>query len=578
MDKKRLSLIPEKPGSYQYLDKYKNVIYVGKAKNLRKRVASYFNKIQTGKTRALVDEIDDINFVITDSELEALILEINLIKKYNPKYNVLLKDDKTYPYIALSKDNAPYLKVLRNTKKNKLKDVKLFGPFPNVSAAREVVDLLNRIYPLRKCNPLKKDLCLYYHMNQCLGYCKKDINLELVKSYIKDVTSFLNGNTTNIEKIIKRDMERASKFMNYEKALELKRTLDYIKIVSEKQKIDLNSSYNFDMFNYYVEDLKISICVFFVRSGVLLGKINKIFDYKDNVFIDYIINFYENNKLLASEILLPDNSYKLLEEYFNVPIRTPLKGKLKSLMDLNKENAKEHLNVHIKEIMIKDEKKKAAISTLNNLTKREIYRIFAFDNSHLFGDYYVGAMVAFDYFEKNKNLYRKFKIQSGALDDLSAMREVIYRYFFKVLTSGEKSCDLVLVDGGKQQVKLAQSVLDELNLDILVYGIKKDLNHKARILVNDKLEEIVIDPNLFLFLSRIDEEAHRFAITYHKSLRDKGLYKSILDLVDGLGPKRKAKLLKIYKNIEQLKTASLEDLLKIVPLNVAKQIIRLSKQ
>lgn len=578
MDRIKLKNIPEKPGSYQYLDKDRNIIYVGKAKNLKKRVNSYFNKEQEGKTKLLVDDIDDLTYIVTSTEVEALILEINLIKKFNPKYNIMLKDDKSYPYIALSKGEAPLLTLVRKSKKNQYKDMYLFGPYPNVGAARYIVRALNRIYPLRKCNPLKKDYCLYYHMEQCLGYCKNKISVSETKEYVNEIKAFLNGDTKLIETKLRKQMKESSLSYNYEKALDVKKTLDFIDEVIMRQKIDLNSDINYDFFNYYVLNGKISITSFFVRGGVLIGSFNDILDYEEGVFTDYIINFYEHNKIVASGVLVPENEdIDLLNEYIGPYFKVPQKGKLKKLLNLVYDNSKTYLEEHINTVLIKDDKRKKAISELNKVAGKNVTRIFSFDNSHLFGEYYVSSLVAFDNFKKNKNLYRKFKIKGDSKDDLSALKEVIYRYFFKVLTENAAMPDMLLIDGGELQVKAVLDTLKELNIDLLVWGLKKDDRHKGRVVVNQNLEEINLGETLFLYLSKIDEEAHRFAITYHRDLKKKGVYSSLIDDVKGLGPKRKKALLKRFKTIEGLSGASLDELRKIVPEEVALELLSLLK-
>jgi len=301
MIKEKLALVPHKPGSYQMKDKDGIIIYVGKAKDLKNRLKSYFTGTHTGKTKMLVDNIYDFEYIVTSTELESLILEITLIKKYNPKYNILLKDDKTYPYIELSNDVYPTLKVVRNTKRKKNKG-RLYGPFPNVTAARKTVDMINRVYPLRKCSPMQKKLCLYYHIGECLGYCEKDIDKSTIDHMKDEIVKFLNGDASLITKKIKKDMEVASEALNYEKALECKNMLNDIEIVLNKQKIDLNhSNYNIDLFQAYREDNYLSIQIFFIRGGVLFGRDKKIISVVGDTseeLLSYIINFYDKHDIL----------------------------------------------------------------------------------------------------------------------------------------------------------------------------------------------------------------------------------------------------------------------------------------
>ena len=355
--REKLSLVPNKPGSYQMKNKDGVIIYVGKAKNLKNRLKSYFTGTQTGKTRLLVEDIDDFNYIVTSSELESLILEITLIKKYNPKYNILLKDDKTYPYIELTNEKYPTLKVVRNVKKKKDK-THLYGPYPNVNAARKTVNIINRIYPLRKCDKLKKDLCLYYHIHECLGYCKKQIPEEEITKMKKEIISFLKGDAEIITKKIEDEMLIASENLNYEKALELKNMLDDIKITLNKQKIDLNKDYNFDLVNYYKDKNFLSIEIFFIRDGLLFGRHNEIIQTitePEEEVIEYLIKFYEKTSLPPKELYIPEElDEELITNYFNVKVTKPQKGKLKNLVDLARENAKEHQDAK-QEMLKKDD-------------------------------------------------------------------------------------------------------------------------------------------------------------------------------------------------------------------------------
>ena len=436
MFKEKLALVPELPGSYQMKDKDNNIIYVGKAKNLKKRLKSYFTGRVTGKTKKLVSDIADFEYIVTTSELESLILEITLIKKYNPKYNILLKDDKSYPYIEFTKEKYPTLKVIRNPNLKKNKN-NLYGPFPNVSSARNTVYMLNRLYPLRKCETLKKDYCLYYHIGECLGYCKNEIDLEKLETMKKEITSFLNGDAKALLKKLNQEMELASSKMNFEKALEYKKMIDDINITLKNQTIVLNKEINLDLFNYYVQDNYLSIQVFFIRSGTLFGRDKKIFtfyDFPSDTLVQYIINFYEKH-LLPKEILVPsDIDTKILTTYLKTNVRTPQKGDMKKLLDLAYENAKILLEEEIKTLNQNEKVRKLALKELAIvLNQKNVSRIEAFDNSHLFGTYYVSGMVVFEDFLPLKNEYRKYKIDVSTKDDLKAMEEVIYRRYYKVL-------------------------------------------------------------------------------------------------------------------------------------------------
>ena len=578
--KEKLKLVPTKPGSYQMKNKDGLIIYVGKAKNLKNRLKSYFTGTVTGKTRMLVDDIYDFEYIVTSTELESLILEITLIKKYNPKYNILLKDDKSYPYIELTKDKYPTLKVVRNVKRKKNKN-HLFGPFPNVTAARRTVEIINRVYPLRKCTNLKKEVCLYYHIGECLGYCDKNINIneDYISQMKKEIITFLKGDSSIISEKIKKDMLKASEDLNYEKAQELKEMLNDINITLSKQKMDLNNNYNFDLFAYYKENNYISIQVFFIREGLLFGRHKDIFTLVDNeidTMHEYIIKFYEKMDMIPKEIVLSSElNSDILKDYLNINIVCPKRGKLKKLLDLANSNAKILLKEKFDTLKKNDEARMKAINDLKELLNTsDVSTIEAFDNSHLFGTFYVGGMVTFINFLPRKDLYRKFKISTEVKDDLSAMKEVLYRRYYKVLMEEETKPDLVIVDGGELQVKVAVDIISSLGLDIRVIGLKKDDKHRTNIIVDSNLKEINIknNSNLFVFLTKIQDEVHNYAINYHRNIKSKGTLSSLLDLVDGIGEIRKKQLLRKFGSLKKMKEATIEDLEEILNKDVAKNL------
>lgn len=582
--KEKLSLVPNLPGSYQMKNKDGIIIYVGKAKNLKNRLKSYFTGTVTGKTAMLVNDIVTFEYIVTSSELESLILEITLIKKYNPKYNILLKDDKSYPYIELTNDKYPTLKVVRNINRKKNKN-RLFGPFPNVNAARRTVEIINRMYPLRKCVNLKKDVCLYYHLGECLGYCKyKDIDNDKTAKMKEEITAFLKGDASIITKRIEEDMYKASEALNFEKARDLKSMLDDINITLKRQKIDLNKKYNFDMFAFYKNNNYLSIQVFFIRDGLLFGRHKDIFTIVDDVseeLIEYIIKFYEKDHLLPNEIVVSEEiDSSLLEDYLKVKVLNPKKGDIKKLLSLATDNAKVALTEE-EEILKKNNS--ARLAAKEELEKvlgiPNITRIEAFDNSHLFGTFYVGGMVVFDDFLPNKDLYRKYKISSETKDDLAAMREVIYRRYYKVLMEDDYAPDLIVIDGGELQVNVAKEVLDSLNLDIPIIGLKKDNKHRTNTIIDKNLNTIDVDSksNLFLFLTKIQDEVHRFAISYHRNIKSKGMLSSMLDFVPGIGDKRKKELLKKFGSLKKMREASLEELEQILNKDVAKNLYQYLK-
>ena len=582
--KEKLSLVPTKPGSYQMKNKDGVIIYVGKAKNLQRRLRSYFTRTVTGKTKMLVEDIDDFDYIVTSSELESLILEITLIKKYDPKYNILLRDDKTYPYIELTNEKYPVVKIVRNTKRKKIKS-HLYGPYPNATAARKTVNIINRLYPLRKCERLKKDLCLYYHIHECLGYCKKDIKEETINEMKKEIIAFLKGDASIITKKINDEMLKASESLNYEKALELKSMKEDIETTLKRQKIDLNNFESFDLINYYTDKNYLSIEIFFIRDGLLFGRHNEIItslgNSEDEV-IEYLIKFYDKGVILPKSLYIPvELDEKLIEEYFQVKVQKPQKGKIKELMNLALDNAKEQLDLQEETLKKDDEERQKALNELKSLLKVDkVSRMETFDNSHLFGTFYVGGMVVFNDFLPLKDEYRKYKISQDVKDDLGAMKEVLYRRYYKVIMENLTPPDLIIMDGGKTQIEVCKEILSSLNLKIPIIGLVKDNHHRTNAIMNENFEILNVskDSNLFLFLTRIQDEVHRYAITYHRNIRSKGSLSSLLDLVPGIGEVRKKELLKKFGSLKKMKEATTEELMTVVPEDIAKNLFTYLKE
>lgn len=582
--KEKLAQVPTKPGSYQMKNKDGVIIYVGKAKNLRNRLKSYFTGRVVGKTKMLVDDIDDFEYIVTSSELESLILEITLIKKYDPKYNIMLTDDKTYPYIELTKEKYPRLRVVRNVKRRKKLNY-LYGPYPNVNAARKTVNMLNRLYPLRKCEHLKKDLCLYYHIHECLGYCKKEVDSEVINEMSKEIVAFLKGDSSFIKEKINKEMIAASEALNYERALELKKMLEDIDITLKRQKIDLNDNYNFDLINYYVDKNYLSIQIFFVRAGLLVGRDKNIISSDLNVeeqVLEYILKFYEKTGVLPKELLVPDEiDSKLLSEYLNIKVNIPKKGKLKNLLDLARDNAREVLLSEEELLKKNDDLRLKALDELRKLLNTEnVSRMEAFDNSHLFGTFYVGGMVVYNDFLPLKDEYRKYKISTEVKDDLGAMKEVLYRRYYKVLMENLVSPDIVVMDGGYNQVKIAVQIIRSLGLNIRVIGLVKNDKHRTSSIIDEEGKVLDVSPNsnLFLFFSKIQEEVHRFAITYHRNIKAKGALSSVLDMIPGIGEVRKKELLKHFGSLKKMKEASIEELSEVIPDDVSKVLFDYLKE
>ena len=575
--KKKLALLPRKPGCYLMKDNTNTIIYVGKAKILKNRVSSYFIGEKSGKTRALVSNIVDFEYIVTETEKEAFLLEINLIKKYDPKYNIIFRDDKSYPYIMLTTKPYPKLEVVR-PKNKKRNNIKLFGPYPNAYAAKNIVNMLNRIYPLQKCKHFEDKLCLYYHIGECLGYCKNKISQDKIDEMLKEITSFLNGNYDDITKKLKQEMLEESNKLNFEKAKEIKELLDYISKVLEKQKIDLTDNINRDIFNYYIKDDFISLQILHSRSGNLVERNSYIYELnsdEDDIINDFIISFYENNQDIPKEVLVPDNiDNELLESILDIKVITPTRGPKKKLLSMAYENAKIGLDEKIDLVKKDINKTIKANEELGKLLGINIHRIESFDNSHLFGTYTVSGMVVFVDGKPSKKDYRKYKINSDAKDDYHLMQEVIERRYARVINDNLLKPDLILSDGGIIQINATKEILDNLCLDIPVYGMKKNDKHRICALIDENNNEIEIEKNsdLFHFLEKISDEVHRFTISYHKDIRSKGSLSSILDGVPGIGEKRRKQLIKEFKNINNIKEASLEELSKILPIEVSKNV------
>ncbi len=583
MDKisEKLKLLTTEPGCYLMKDDTGKIIYVGKAKNLKRRVSSYFNREHTGKTKALVQNIDDFEYIVTESEVESLLLEINLIKKYSPKYNILLKDNKTYPYIEITNETYPRLIISRPRKIKNYKG-KLFGPYPNANAARKTVQLLNRIYPFRKCHTMEKKVCLYYHIGQCLGYCEKKVDKKTINQMVAEVTSFLKGNYDEVRKKINALMQEASLSLNFERAIEYKEMLEYIDKVLEKQKISLNDNVTRDVINYYVKNDYISFQVLHLRDGRINKRDGEVFPLIDDV-IDtlsyFVTSFYDKNEVPKEVLVSKDFNKELLEKVIATKVLVPQKGLKKSLVDMAYDNAKVVLNEKF-ELIVRDEKR--TFEANENLGKiigiKGLKRIEIFDNAHLFGTFTVSGMVVFKNGKPDKKEYRKYKINSNSKDDYHTMQEVIYRRYYRVLHDKLEKPDLILVDGGIIQVNAAKEILDSLYLDIPVFGLKKNDKHATTALISQEGEfKIDKTSDVFHLLTRIQDEVHRYTISYHRNIRSKGSLSSILDKVSGIGPKRKKDLLKKYKTITKLKSLSLEELSQNLPDKVAQELYEFLK-
>lgn len=579
MLKEKLKTIPHLPGSYQMRNINNTVIYVGKAKDLYKRVNSYFKGNVTGKTAKMVSEVVDFTYITTSTEQEAFILELNLIKEYDPKYNILLKDDKSYPYIEYISKPYPKLKVSRYLSVKKKDKKLLFGPYPNAYAARKIVNLINRLYPLKKCEGMPKNVCLYFHIGECLGYCEKNVNQKALENMEKEILEFLRGNDkVLIDKIIKK-IEMFSNNLNFETALELKKELDYIKVVLDKQKVELHDYINRDVIGFDALDGIVSVQILFIRNGKIIGGNNDKFylmsDLEDEVN-SYILKYYERHEI-PKEILVEDNlNSEIISNILNTKVYVPIKGKKKNLVEMAHVNAKISLEQEM--TIIKNDEKRSILANeeLRKLLNLDVLdRIDSFDNSNLFGTFAVSGMVVFKNGKPAKNEYRKYKVSVDKNDDYNTMREVIYRRYYRCMVEKLEMPDLILVDGGINQINACKSILDELHLPIKVCGLRKDDHHRTNELIDGDTLEVIKIPRMsdvFHYLTRIQDEVHRYTINYHKQIRSKGSIASVLDNIEGIGKVRKKELIKKYGGIKKMKEASIEELNEIIPENVAKNL------
>ncbi|AWI13047.1 excinuclease ABC subunit UvrC [Caldifermentibacillus hisashii] len=583
----KLALLPNQPGCYLMKDRQGTIIYVGKAKILKNRVRSYFTGSHDGKTQALVNEIEDFEYIITSSNIEALILEMNLIKKHNPKYNVMLKDDKSYPFIKLTAERHPRLIITRKVKKDK---GKYFGPYPNVFAAKETKKLLDRLYPLRKCSTLPNRVCLYYHIGQCLAPCVNNISEETYKEMTDEITKFLNGGYTEVKKQLTEKMMEASEALDFERAKEYRDKISAIETTMEKQKMTMQDFVDRDVFGYAVDKGWMCVQVFFIRQGKLIERDVSMFPFYDDPeeeMLTFLGQFYEKpNHFKPKEILLSKEvDGELAKELLGVKIIQPARGQKKELVQLATKNATAALKEKFYLIERDEERTIKAIEKLGQeMGIYPPYRIEAFDNSNIQGTNPVSAMVVFINGKPDKKQYRKYKIKTvEGPDDYESMREVVRRRYSRVLKEKLPLPDLILIDGGKGQIEAAKDILqNELNLEIPVAGLVKDDKHQtSNLLFGDPLEVVPLTRNSqeFYLLQRIQDEVHRFAITFHRQLRGKTLFHSILDDIPGVGEKRKRQLIKHFGSVRKMKEAALEDFRAIgIPVHVAETIMETLKK
>lgn len=579
--KSKLELLPTSPGCYIHKDKNGTIIYVGKAKNLRNRVRSYFRGSHDTKTEALVSEIVDFEFIVTESNIEALLLEINLIKENKPKYNIMLKDDKSYPFIKITNERYPRLIITRQVKKD---GGLYFGPYPDVGAANEIKRLLDRIFPFRKCTNPPSKVCFYYHIGQCMAHtiCKKDE--AYFKSMAQEVSDFLKGQDNKIIDELKGKMAAAAQTMEFERAAEYRDLIQAIGTLRTKQRVMAKDLQNRDVFGYYVDKGWMCVQVFFVRQGKLIERDVNLFPYfndPDEDFLTYVGQFYqEKSHLVPNEVLIPqDIDEEAVKALVDTKILKPQRGEKKQLVNLAIKNARVSLEQKFNLLEKSVEKTQGAIENLGRLLQIPTpVRIESFDNSNIMGTSPVSAMVVFVNGRPSKKDYRKYKIKTVVgPDDYASMREVIRRRYGRVQREALTPPDLIVIDGGQGQVNIAKQVIqEELGLDIPIAGLQKNDKHQTHeLLFGDPLEVVDLSRNSqeFFLLQRIQDEVHRFAITFHRQLRSKNSFSSQLDGIDGLGPKRKQNLMRHFKSLTKIKEASVDEIVEVgVPRAVAEAV------
>ncbi len=577
--KQKISLLPDVPGSYQMKDENGTIIYVGKAKSLVKRVKQYFTRPQVGKVKRMVDEIRDFDYIETNSEKEALLLEISLIHKYYPKYNIMLMDDRMYPYIALKKKEDPYLKIARSDKE---KGYYYFGPFPNSSDAFKMIDLLNKIYPLRKCKNIPSKPCLYYHMSQCLAPCIKKVDEKDYQKMVEEINRFLNGDSSSLEAQMKAKMKEYADKMEFERAQDYKNLLTSIQKITSSQKIIFPDHVSRDIVGYSIREGYICVIFLLYRKGVLLGKntyVEEMQDDLDDLLEEIILEFYEKHKDYPKELIVPSESIKdVLSQSLSIKVLSPTRGKKRDLMAMALENSKQMLDQHFQTARLEDDVLSLLEELKNKLgLKKAPLDIELYDNSHTQGYDPVGAMVKYINGEKAPQQYRKYKItQPNPQDDLASMYEVLTRRFTRLKEENAKMPDLIILDGGTTQCQVGLKAKEDVGVDIPLAGLQKNDKHETDTLINaDTGEEIPLEKNspLFFLLMRMQDEIHRFAITYHRGKRGKSVFKTIYDDVKNIGEKRKQKLLDLYPTIESLEGVKEEELSQIVPLDSAREIL-----
>ncbi|KZE54676.1 excinuclease ABC subunit C [Brevibacillus parabrevis] len=565
--KDKLAVLPEKPGCYLMKNASGEIIYVGKAKVLKNRVRSYFTGSHNGKTQLLVSEIVDFEYIVVASAIEALLLECNLIKKHDPRYNVMLRDDKTYPYIKITNEEQPRLEITRKVLKDK---AKYFGPYPNAGDASEVKKLLDRLYPLRKCRNMPKQVCLYYHLGQCLAPCVYEVSAEENQRLVDEISRFLDGGHEQMKQSLTEKMLQAAEAMEFERAKELRDQIKSIEAVMEKQKITFTDTVDRDIIGFAVEKGWMCIQIFYMRQGKMIERQTTSFPYygsESEDFMSYVTQFYyDKQNALPKEILLPEESEpELLSEWLGVKVLTPKRSKKRELVEMACENARIALQEKFALMSKDDARTIQAVHNLGHVLGIGVpHRIEAFDNSNIQGTEPVSAMIVFTDGRPDKKEYRKFKIKTvEGPDDYGSMREVVRRRYSRLLKENQPLPDLIVIDGGKGQISAAMDVLEnELGLYIPVCGLAKDEKHKtAQLMYGDPPEPVNLkrDSYEFYLLQRIQDEVHRFAITFHRQSRTKTMLSSQLDEIPGIGEKRRKLLFTHFGSLKKMREATVED-------------------
>ncbi|MER1299563.1 excinuclease ABC subunit UvrC [Ligilactobacillus salivarius] len=579
----KLKLLPDLPGCYMMKDINSRIIYVGKAKNLKNRVRSYFKSSHEGKTAKLVSEIRDFETIITSTDKEAFLLEITLIQKHKPYYNIKLKRGTGYPYIKITHEKDPQLKIVSQVKKD---GGYYFGPYPNVYAATETLQLLQKVYPLRRCNGYQKRPCLYYHMGQCLGACFKEVPQSEYEKQIKKIKSFLNGNVSKIKKELEQKMETASENLEFERAAEIRDQIHYVEMTVEKQKIISNDNTPRDLFAFYMNKGWLSLQIFSIRQARLMKREKRLFpciDTPEAELESFILQFYnQKNRILPKEILVPSGMDKeTLSEILGIPVKTPQRGQKRDLLEMAQKNARLVLEEKFRLLELDERKTTGAMNEITDaLGLPNGHRIEAFDHSHLQGEDLVSAMVCFIDGKPEKTEYRKYKLKNvDHADEAASTREVIYRRYSRLLKEKANLPDLILMDGASIQINAAVDVLhNQLGIDIPVAGMVKNDRHKTADLMTENDEKIGLDPKSegFYLLQRIQDEVHRFAITFHRQVRSKNSLASRLERIQGVGPKTRIKLLRNYGSLKNISAASVENLESLGISKKVAQTIKLS--